>query len=249
MSPSSIPWPDGCRGAVSLSFDDGMASQLERAMPILQEYGLHGTFYINPRGDDWKDRLAPWRDAARQGHEIGNHTVNHPCSWAFRDTRDQGLEAMTLDDIEADIVEAKRRIEAAIPEQTAFSFCYPCYHTHVGEGPTRQSYVPVVARHHPAARCKGDCANHALTTDLHHLFSFPVERHSAAEMIGLVEESVAQGRWAILTFHGIHQGHLSVADVDFIPLCAHLARHGDRIWTAPVVTVAQRVSDWRKTRA
>ena len=56
------PWPGGCKGAVSLTFDDGSQSQLDIAVPTLKEYGLHGTFYINPRGDDWKERLAPWRE-------------------------------------------------------------------------------------------------------------------------------------------------------------------------------------------
>ena len=245
MPSSSSPWPDECRGAVSLTFDDGLPSQLDRAIPILNDHGLCATFYLNPSGDDWRDRLAPWRTVAQMGHEIGNHTINHPCSWAFSDDRAGGLEAMTLDDIEADIAEAKRRIDELISEQTANSFCYPCYHTHVGEGPTRQSYVPVVARYHPAGRAKGDYANHGLTCDLHHLFSWPVERHAGSEMIGLVEQAVSQGRWAVLTFHGILEGHLAVAEVDFIELCTHLARHRSRIRVDTVINMAQRIQEWR----
>src|SRR5260370_2930090 len=34
------------------------------------------------------ERLQPWREAARAGHEIGNHTMAHPCTRAFRDTGD-----------------------------------------------------------------------------------------------------------------------------------------------------------------
>lgn len=248
MPQPQSPWPDGRQGAVSLTFDDGMQSQLDRAIPILEEHGFRGTFYVNPRGDDWKARLAPWRAAAIAGHEIGNHTVNHPCSWAFSDTRTGGLESMTLADIEADIAEGKRRIAEAIPEQTANSFCYPCYHSHVGEGPTRQSYVPVVAKYHPSGRAKGDMSNHPLTADLHYLYSWPVERHSGPEIIGLVDQAAEQGRWAVLTFHGIQQGHLSVTETDFVELCRFLAHHRDRVWTAPVVTATQRVIAWRTGR-
>jgi hypothetical protein len=245
MSTTSSPWPEGYEGAVSLTFDDGMRSHLERAIPMLNEHQLQGTFYVIARGEDWRARLEPWRAAAQAGHEIGNHTVSHPCSWAFKTTRDTALEEMTIEDIEAEIVEGKRRITEAIPEQPLHTFCYPCYHTHVGEGPTRQSYVPVVAKHHPAGRVKGDFANHPVTTDLHHLFSYPVERHSASQIIGLIEESVGQERWVVLTFHGIHEGHLSVADYDFRALCAYLARHQKRLWVAPVVTVAERIRAWR----
>lgn len=48
------PWANDCKGAVSLTFDDGSQSQLDIAIPILNEFGLLGTFYINPRGDDWE---------------------------------------------------------------------------------------------------------------------------------------------------------------------------------------------------
>jgi hypothetical protein len=154
---------------------------------------------------------------------------------------------MTLADIEADILEASRRLRALIPEQESFTFCYPCYQDYVGEGVNRQSYVPIVARHFPAGRGKGEIANHPLAADLAYLSSFPVERMSGAELVGLADRAAAQGRWAILTLHGIHQGHLSVADVDLRELVTYLARHRDRIWTAPVVQVAQRLIEWRKS--
>lgn len=241
------PWPDGCAGAVSLTFDDGTRSQLEIAIPMLNEFGLQATFYINPRGDDWMARLAPWREAARAGHEIGNHSLSHPCSRAFRDVRDgRGLEDLTLEDIERDVLEAERRLREAIPEQDERTFCYPCYQSHVGAGPRQQSYVPVIAHHFIAARGKGEVANHPLTCDLHYLWSWPVERMWGAELVGLAERAASQGRWAILTFHGIHQGHLSVADVDLRELCAFLARSRNRLWVAPVVTVARRILEWRR---
>src|SRR5713226_3613287 len=69
------PWPNGCLGAVSLTFDDGMRSQLEVAIPVLEEHGLQATFYLNPPGDgdedSWRAWLAPWRAAAQRRHEIG----------------------------------------------------------------------------------------------------------------------------------------------------------------------------------
>jgi peptidoglycan/xylan/chitin deacetylase (PgdA/CDA1 family) len=235
---------------VSLTFDDGMRSQREVAIPVLNEYGVQGTFYLNPPRDgdeqSWRDRLAPWREAARQGHEAGNHSLTHPCAGNFDFmTGRRGLEEMTLADIEADVLEAERRLRIGVPEQTVRSFCYPCYQDYVGVGLGRQSYVPVIARHFVAARSKGERANDPARCDLHSLWSFPVERMSGAELVGLAERAAGEGRWSILTMHGIGEGHLPVAEVDLRELCGFLARHRDRIWTAPVATVAQRIVAWR----
>src|ERR1022692_4817337 len=72
-------WPEGKRVAVSLSFDDARASQVDVGLPLLDKYGVKATFYVNPTGDKWTTRLAGWKKAAAEGHEIGNHTMSHPC--------------------------------------------------------------------------------------------------------------------------------------------------------------------------
>ena len=258
MAEFNSPWPGDCQSAVSLTFDDGTASQLELAVPMLNEMNLQGTFYLNPR-EDYEQKLAPWRDVAATGHEVGNHTVSHPCAAnnVVAPTlpphlgRDEGrrrtLEEMTLEEMDADIAEASRRIQTLVPEQSAFSFAYPCYQSFVGRGITRQSYVPLVARHCIAGRGVGEkpIANDPAYCDLAYLWAWRCERMTGAELVGLAESTVAQGRWGILVFHGIHAGHLSIGERDLAELCTFLARHRERVWTAPVATVAERLLGWR----
>jgi hypothetical protein len=243
------PWPDGCEGAVSLTFDDGMASHLQLGVPTMNDLGVRGTFYVNARVHNWQRRLALWRPVALAGHEVGNHTVDHICSRNFDFISGKNLEDLTLEEMEWQIAEGKRRLVELIPEQAEMTFCYPCYQAHVGEGPTRQSYVPLVARHHPAGRGRGEVANDPARVDLHYLSAWSVERMSGPEMVGYAERAATQGRWTILAFHGIEEGSLSVSKADFTELLAHLARHRNRLWVAPVVEVATRVRHWRAARA
>lgn len=244
--PNTAPWKHGCLGAVSLTFDDGMACHLRTVMPILERHHLAGTFYVNPR-NEYLEWLKPWREGhLRGGHEIGNHTVNHVCSRNFGWNVDaKGLEGLTLADVEADILECGRRIAEGVPEQKENTFCYPCYQDFVGEGVHRQSYVPVVARHFVAGRGKGEVANHPRLADLAYLSSFPCERMSGPELVGLADRAASQGRWSILTFHGIGEGHLLVGEGEFSELCAYLDRHRERIWTGTMVEVGRCVADWR----
>jgi len=246
--PTESPWPNGCRGAVSLTFDDGRDSQLAIALPMLNALDLRATFYINPRGDQWLDDLVPWRDVVAAGHEVGNHTLSHPFGRALQDNPDiMCLERMTLADIEAEIVEASRRLREGIPAQQAFSFCYPCYLEHVGEGVTRQSYAPIVARHFIAGRGRGEFGrNHPATCDLAYLYSWNAEFLTGATLVGMAEQAAALGQWVIFTMHGVNEGHLPIADVALRELCAFLARRRDEIWTAPLITIASRIAAWRQ---
>ena len=257
---NSYPWPNGCKGAISLTFDDGGQSQLDIAIPILNEYNLLGTFYINPRGDDWKQRLAPWREVVLAGHEIGNHTISHICSRNFGwGAGAKSLETSTLDEIETDVWEAEKRLNELIPEQPVRTFCYPCYQNYVGEGATRQSYVPVIEKYFPAARGMGEAPNHPEYTDLHYLASWTIAGWmSGLDLCGFADAAAKQGRWGILTFHGLQHGpgspwvpgsyyHGSPLSADsFRELCEYLAKHQERIWTAPVVNIAQQIIAWRK---
>lgn len=243
------PWPDGCPGAVSLTFDDGLASQLNLAVGILEQHDMRATFYLNPWGEDWEERLAPWAPVACRGHELGNHTAMHPCSQAYGDVPpERALEHLGVDDVARDIDVAEARL-IQLSHETVRSFAYPCFQDFIGMGSGRQSYVPVVAERFPAARTQGQQANHPRRCDLHQLWSYPAERLSAATLVGYCELAADAGSWCIFTFHGIHEGHLAIADVDLDQLCCHLQRHRDRIWTAPVVDVARSIRDWRASDA
>lgn len=50
------------------------------------------------------------------------------------------------------------------------------------------------------------------------------------------------GRWVILTFHGVEEGHLPVSVQVLDELAGYLARDCDRIWTAPVIEVAMHIN-------
>lgn len=242
-------WPQQYEGAVSLTFDDALPSQLKRAVPMMDACGLRGTFYVSLRGEDWRRAMAPWVAAHETGHEIGNHSLSHTCSRGFQDDPDaRGLEGLTLDDVEADVLAAEERLSELFPREGGRSFCYPCWQSHVGEGLTRQSYVPVIAKHFVAGRGVGEVPNHPLTCDLHHLWSWDVSRMTGPHLVGLAEQCASRGRWGLFVFHGIDSGHLPVATVDFQELCSHLQRHSDRIRTAPVAEVAEWVRKLRGVR-
>jgi len=65
---------------VSLTFDDGQASQYAVAMSMMQPRGLVGTYYINSAMVGSSGYYMTWpqiHDIAAAGNEIGGHTLHH----------------------------------------------------------------------------------------------------------------------------------------------------------------------------
>src|SRR4051812_46956355 len=72
-----IKWPGGKKAAIALTYDDALASQLDIAIPQLNSAGLKGTFFLT--GNLGQSAIPRWQQASKTGHELGNHTVYHPC--------------------------------------------------------------------------------------------------------------------------------------------------------------------------
>lgn len=250
MSDQSFQWPDGQQGAVSLRFDDGMDSHIQKAAPVLERHGLRGTFYVCPAGPDeqWLDRAEQWKPLLQAGHEIGNHTISHPIPAALADQSWPGrYENLTLEQYAADVLAAQNRLENAFGRRE-WTFAYPCYQTWIGRGRQCRSVVPFIAEHFLAAAAGGEISkpfNDPQHCDLHLLLSLRADNLTIADLIRRVEQAVSMGRWAILTFHGVEEGHLPVTVPVLDELAAYCSRNRDRIWVAPVIEVTRFICGQR----
>src|SRR5215213_3257591 len=88
-------WSRGCRGAISLTFDDAASTHVQNAIPVLDRHGLRGTFYVTYTSPKFPPVYDDWRAAHARGHEIGNHSRRHPCSCNFHFIGDNALEDYT----------------------------------------------------------------------------------------------------------------------------------------------------------
>jgi len=93
-----------------VTFDDGYRDNYEVALPILDRFGIKATFFItagfigkslrNSFGEHAMMDARQVEELAREGHEIGAHTINHPKltqvplerAWQEIDTSKQFLE-------------------------------------------------------------------------------------------------------------------------------------------------------------
>jgi peptidoglycan/xylan/chitin deacetylase (PgdA/CDA1 family) len=139
---TNFTWPDGKRAALSLSFDDARQSQVDAGLALLDKHKVKATFYVVPSAVE--RRLEGWKKVVASGHEVGNHSLNHPCTGNFEWSRQKALEDYTIEKMRDELMQANRRIKELLGV-TAESFAYPCGQTFVGRGVETRSYVPVVA--------------------------------------------------------------------------------------------------------
>src|SRR5258705_7925054 len=137
----SFPWPAGKRVAISLTFDDARKSQPNGGAAVLDQYGVKATFFIVP--GTAKESLEGWKKVVASGHEIGNHSLTHPCTGNFPWSKSNALENYTLEQMHSQLVEANKYIETLLGVKSEV-FAYPCGNTFVGRGRDTKSYVPVV---------------------------------------------------------------------------------------------------------
>lgn len=229
--------------ACSLTYDDSLSSQLTVAAPALEAHHLTGTFFLQDVGAD----EAPWAALHARGHEVGSHTVHHPCprfnTWVKRGfaSEDYDLDRMAqeLDDSLAFL--------GRLGQKPPFSFAYPCGVTTVGED--HRSYASLVDARFAAARGVMD---HLADphVDLAHTPGWFIA-DAAADLTAPLEEAAQNAapndfRWVVLGFHGVGGDYLSVSAEAHEALLAHLDSHRARIWTAPFGTVAACVKSGRQ---
>ena len=187
--------------ALSLSFDDGRPSQVDNGTPLFDQYGAEVTFYVVPSA--MQPRLDKWKAAVAAGHEIGNHSIKHPCSGNFVWSREKALEAYSLDQMRLELIEANTKIEDMLGVE-ATSFAYPCGQTFVGRGEATRSYVPVVADLFLSGRGWMDEApNDPSYVDMAQLTGVPMDDKNFEELLPMLEATREQGLWLVLGGHDI----------------------------------------------
>ena len=236
-------WPAGRRAALSLSFDDARWSQVSNGLPLLDAHGVKATFYVSLKL--MEPKLEAWRRAAANGHEIGNHTLTHPCSGNFSFARHNALEEYTLERMERDeILGANAAIEKLLGLRPA-TFAYPCGQTFVGRGKNVRSYVPLVARHFLVGRgFMGESGNDPAFCDPAQALGVSVDDIGFEQMKTWLDGAAQQGHWLIFAGHDIGAGgRQTTLAGELEKLCRYAQDPANGIWADTVAAVGKYVRE------
>ncbi len=239
---NTLNW-NGKKCAVVLTYDDALNVHLDKVIPQLNAYNFKGTFYLIGSSPNVANRINEWRAAAAQGHELGNHTLNHPCDGSMPGREwTKGESDLTRYSVQRATHEIKicNTLLEAIDGKKERTFAYPC-----GDLKIRDTLFYKYSENEFA------CARGVETgylpmekVDLSNVNAFIVINSTAEEMIAQVVNAEKAGSFIVFLFHGVGgEHHMNVELEEHRKLLEYLKNKEKDIWVATMVDVAKYISE------
>jgi peptidoglycan/xylan/chitin deacetylase (PgdA/CDA1 family) len=176
------------RGLVSVTFDDGWTNQYTNALPLLQKYGVKGTFYIiSGELNDQPDYMSPSqvKNLYNNGNEIGSHSVTHP-----------DLTTVSQNQLINEMAGSQTTLQNLIGAPvTDFAYPYGAYNTNT---------INMGQQYYQSQRTVSAGLNTKDSLDLTKLKIYEVDSNiTQAQVKGWVDAAIAQKSWLILVYHEV----------------------------------------------
>jgi peptidoglycan-N-acetylglucosamine deacetylase len=202
---TSTTW-NGKSCAVVLTYDDGLNIDLTNVIPALDSVGLKGTFYISDYFNGLIAQINGWRKAAAEGHELGNHTIWHPCEGGRPGREfvkpDYDLNNYTVNRMDNEIL-AMNNILKAIDGKDERTFAYPCGDTKIHDS----AYLDFLKYKFVAARGVAPEMLPIEKVALNNVGCYMENGASSDEMIALVKKAMQTHSLLVFLFHGVGGEH------------------------------------------
>jgi peptidoglycan-N-acetylglucosamine deacetylase len=200
-------WPTGYSCAVSITYDDALPIHHEFAGPALEAHGLRGTFYLNIAARP-SDNPLPWRELAARGHELGNHSLFHPCR---RDASNRHWldKAFDLRRYTANRFQQELKVANAflhlLDGRSERTYAYTCFHMYLGSW-RKKTPIPELIRGNFVAGRGARTDQPVVVTrdlDLMNLGAFLADGLPLASLTDAIKRANDRAGWLILVIHGI----------------------------------------------
>jgi peptidoglycan/xylan/chitin deacetylase (PgdA/CDA1 family) len=221
---------DGDRpAAISYTFDDNLRDQFTLAVPMLDEVGFKGTFFViagktaetpavgeakkedgNVRnlwgGISWPEL----RQMADAGHEVASHTWSHA-----------SLTRLSPEEVDAQFAKACEAIQARVG-RPALTVAFP------GNGSNSQVQAAAL-KHHVAFRAYQQSTS---------------GKSTVANLDAWADKQVKENDWGVLMVHGIAAGYAAMSDPEILRThLKHMKSREAEIWVATFADVARYVRE------
>lgn len=244
---AQFKWPNGAKAAICLTYDDALDGQLDIAIPQLDSAGLKGTFFLTGNSSCLYRRLNEWRKAANEGHELGNHTLFHPClknkpdgtklAWV---QPEYDLANYTLPQLFNEFRTANTLLKA-IDGQEKRTYGYTCSDCMVGG----ISFTDSLRTIFTAARDDGPIPENMTGYNIFKAPSWGVIDISSDKLIEYVNQARDKGTIAIFMFHSIGGGYLNTGAAEHRRLIEYISKNRKDFYCATFMEVMNYIKNYK----
>ena len=233
------------KAAVALTYDDGLNVHLDKVVPALDSAGFKGTFYIPGNAEALFLRMNDWKAISCNGHELGNHTLFHPCTGKSKGRQwvhpDYDLDNYTINQIVNEIKLANTLLKA-IDGKEKRSFAYTCGDMTVSNG----DFSKLIANEFTGARGVAFDYEKFETIDLLNIKAFFVTNQTGDELITLAKNALQEEALIVFLFHGVGGEHnINIANAEHKKLVNYLKANNDSFWVAPLTEISEYIQQKR----
>ena len=217
------PWYEDKPAVITYSFDDGTYNQIGKAVPLLDKYSLKASFNLIT---SWKQDWEGYKIAAKNGHEISSHTVNHP------NLKEQNLETQMNE-----LKDSKKLIEKMIGEECV-TLVYP-YCVSGDYNIAKKFYISGRA-----------CSGQLISPNPDNIFELSSigignesEYQTSKDLNEWVDKAYIQRKWVVFLIHGI-DGDGGYSTFDSFELDLHfkyVSKNIDKFWVATFRDVSKYI--------
>jgi peptidoglycan/xylan/chitin deacetylase (PgdA/CDA1 family) len=231
--------------AVVLTYDDAITQQLNNAVPILDSLQLKATFYLTAYFA--KDRLSDWKNVAAKGHELGNHTLFHPCNggtgreWV---KPDYDLLHYSVQRI-IDETRMTNVFLQSLDGKTKRTFAFTCGDMKIGDS----SFINAMKDDFIAARAVRNEMHTIDKIDLYNVDCFVVNNHTAMQMMEWVKQAEETHTLLVILFHGVGGGNsLNISVGEHSRFLHYLKANEKDIWITTMLNAATYIKQYQSEK-
>ena len=236
---------NGKKCAVVITYDDAIDQHLDNAIPVLDSLGLKATFYVTAFSQSMQTRLNDWKKLATKGHELGNHTLYHPCiggkgrEWVKPEYDMNNYTVKRM----ADETRMTNLFLQALDGKTKRTFAFTCGDMKIGDS----SFINAMKNDFVAARAVRNQMHKIQEIDLLNVDCYMVNGESGTQMIDWVRNAVETNSLLVILFHGVGGGNaLNVSLPAHREFLQYLKKNEKDIWIAPMLEVAEYIKASQK---
>ncbi|MGF7075252.1 polysaccharide deacetylase family protein [Mucilaginibacter sp. 3215] len=218
------------KAIIVLTYDDGINSQLNIAIPQLDSAHLTATFFLT--GNMTEASLPRWRQAGEKGYELANHTLYHPCLLNVKTNPADNSANYTPYIMVREIKEMNTLLFALDGKTGGRTYAYPCTELEVGG----VNYVDTLRKAGLAKYARIGGGPDAVITDFKNLDPLKVPSWGVTgnpvtgdALIDFVKKVQQSGGLGIFMFHGVGGDYLVTPADAHRKLLAYLKAHRNEI--------------------